>query len=148
MGGGEGNFRAAGIFFRYQIPCMNFFQAPAWIFLKVNWRAPIFFKLNFPLREFFFCTSPAPPHKFSNGPSLRASFHPYPNFFCHWCRYWKKGLSVHLKNAGSFFTEFNTEESVTALDWGHIYGILVQKHLVIISCFITNKLKIVGPKCK
>ena len=27
--GGEGNFRAAGIFFRYQIPCMNFFQAIA-----------------------------------------------------------------------------------------------------------------------
>ena len=25
MGGGEGNFRGAGIFFRYQIPCMNFF---------------------------------------------------------------------------------------------------------------------------
>ena len=25
MGGGEGNFRAAGIFFRYQIPSMNFF---------------------------------------------------------------------------------------------------------------------------
>ena len=24
-GAGEGNFRAAGIFFRYQIPCMNFF---------------------------------------------------------------------------------------------------------------------------
>ena len=23
--GGEGNFWAAGIFFRYQIPCMNFF---------------------------------------------------------------------------------------------------------------------------
>ena len=23
--GGEGNFRAAGIIFRYQIPCMNFF---------------------------------------------------------------------------------------------------------------------------
>ena len=37
--GGEGNFRAAGIFFRYQIPCMNFFQALAWIFLRVNWRA-------------------------------------------------------------------------------------------------------------
>ena len=36
---GEGNFRAAGIFFRYQIPCMNFFQALAWIFLRVNWRA-------------------------------------------------------------------------------------------------------------
>ena len=29
MGGGEGNFRAAGMFFRYQIPCMNFFQALA-----------------------------------------------------------------------------------------------------------------------
>ena len=27
--GGEGNFRAAGIFFRYQIPCMNFFYAIA-----------------------------------------------------------------------------------------------------------------------
>ena len=25
MGGEEGNFRAAGIVFRYQIPCMNFF---------------------------------------------------------------------------------------------------------------------------
>ena len=24
-GGGGGNFRAAGIFFHYQIPCMNFF---------------------------------------------------------------------------------------------------------------------------
>ena len=31
-----------------------------------------FFSFNFPLREYFFCTSPAPPapHKFSNGPSL------------------------------------------------------------------------------
>ena len=27
--GWEGNFRAAGIFFRYQIRCMNFFQALA-----------------------------------------------------------------------------------------------------------------------
>ena len=41
-GAGEGNFRAAGIFFRYQIPCMNFFQVLAWIFLRVNWRARIF----------------------------------------------------------------------------------------------------------
>ena len=33
-----------------------------------------FFSFNFPLREYFFCTSPAPPpppDKFSNGPSLR-----------------------------------------------------------------------------
>ena len=31
-----------------------------------------FFSFNFPLRELFFCTSPAPlpPNKFSNGPSL------------------------------------------------------------------------------
>ena len=29
-----------------------------------------FFSFNFPLRVYFFCTSPAPlPHKFSNGPS-------------------------------------------------------------------------------
>ena len=27
VGGGEGNFRAAGFFFRYQIPGMNFFLA-------------------------------------------------------------------------------------------------------------------------
>ena len=31
----------------------------------------MFFSFIFPLREYFFCTSPAPPpHKFSNGPSL------------------------------------------------------------------------------
>ena len=30
-----------------------------------------FCSFNFPFREYFFCTSPAPPpHKFSNGPSL------------------------------------------------------------------------------
>ena len=30
-----------------------------------------FFSFNFPLREYFFCTSPAPPPpKFSNGPSF------------------------------------------------------------------------------
>ena len=26
LGGGVGNFRAAGIFFRYQIPCINIFK--------------------------------------------------------------------------------------------------------------------------
>ena len=31
----------------------------------------IFFSFNFALREYFFCTSPAPPVKFSNGPSLK-----------------------------------------------------------------------------
>ena len=29
MGGGIGNFRAAGIFFRYQIPCMDLCLAVA-----------------------------------------------------------------------------------------------------------------------
>ena len=42
-GGGEGNFRAAGIFFRHQIPFMNFSSAVALIFLTINWRARIFF---------------------------------------------------------------------------------------------------------
>ena len=60
-GGGKGNFRAAEIFFRYPIPCMNFLQAIALIFFRINWRALIFFSFNFPLREYFFCTSPAPP---------------------------------------------------------------------------------------
>ena len=45
--------------------------AVAWIFLRVNWRAWIFFSFTFPLRECFVCTSPpSPPHKFSNGRSL------------------------------------------------------------------------------
>ena len=35
-----------------------------------------FFSLNFPLHEFFFCTSPAPPHNFSNGPSLNSLYFP------------------------------------------------------------------------
>ena len=48
-----------------------------------------FFSFNFPLREYFFCTSPAP-HKFSNGPSLRLSrSDPEPLPF------WSK---VHLQN--------------------------------------------------
>ena len=47
------------------------------------------FSFNFPLREYFFCTSPAP-HKFSNGPSLRLSrSDPEPLPF------WSK---VHLQN--------------------------------------------------
>ena len=38
-GGGVGNFRAAGILFRYQIPFMNLCLAVAGIFFRVNWRA-------------------------------------------------------------------------------------------------------------
>ena len=66
--GGDGNFRAAGTFFRYQIPCMNFFRPLYEYFLGLV-GVQEFFSFNFPLREFFFCTSPAP-HKFCNGPSL------------------------------------------------------------------------------
>ena len=68
---GEGNFQAAGIFFRYQIPCMNFLEAIAWIFFRINWHAWNFFHLIFPCANIFFWTSPPPPpDKFSNGPSL------------------------------------------------------------------------------
>ena len=65
------NFRAAGIFFRYQIPCVNFFQALARIFLRVNWRARIFLNWIFPSANFFFLyfARPPAPHKFSNGSS-------------------------------------------------------------------------------
>ena len=38
--------------------------AVAWIFLRVNWRAWIFFSFTFPLRECFVCTSPPPPISF------------------------------------------------------------------------------------
>ena len=48
---GLGHFRAAGIFFRYQIPCTN-----------------IFFFLRPP-------PPPPPPDKFSNGPSLTSFRH-------------------------------------------------------------------------
>ena len=58
--GGEGDFRAAGICFCYQIPCMNFFLGHSRnIFLGLT-GVQDFFSFNFPLREYFFCTSPAP----------------------------------------------------------------------------------------
>ena len=60
-GGSVENFWAAGIFFRYQIPCMNFLGAVAWIFCRVNWRAWIFFHLILPCANIFFCASRAPP---------------------------------------------------------------------------------------
>ena len=65
MGGGGrwrgrlGNFRPAGIF-RYQISCM--------IFLGHSMN---FFHLMFPWENFLFLYFARPPHKFSNGPSLR-----------------------------------------------------------------------------
>ena len=58
-GGRLGNFRPAGIF-RYQISCM--------IFLGHSMN---FFHLMFPWENFLFLYFARPPHKFSNGPSLR-----------------------------------------------------------------------------
>ena len=73
-GRGEGNFRAAGIFFRYQIPGVNFFLGHSMnIFLGLT-GVQEFFSFNFPLLEFFFVLRPPPhppPHQFSNGPSLK-----------------------------------------------------------------------------
>ena len=68
-GGGWGIFELQQFFFRCQIPCMNFFQVVAWIFFGVNLRAWVFFHLIFPCANIFFVVR-APPHKFSNGPSL------------------------------------------------------------------------------
>ena len=50
-GGGGGNFGAAGIFFRYQIPCMNFFRPYHEYFLGLI-GVHEFFPFNFPLREY------------------------------------------------------------------------------------------------
>ena len=68
-GGGVGNFRVAGISFRYKIPRMNFFRPWYEYFLRLI-GVHEFFSFNFPLRENFFCASPAP-HNFSNGRSLK-----------------------------------------------------------------------------
>ena len=66
---GVGNFRAVGIFFRYQIPCMNFFLGHGMnIFLGLI-GVHEFFSFDFPLREYFFVVRPSP-RKFSNGPSF------------------------------------------------------------------------------
>ena len=58
---GGGEFSSCRNFFSLSNSLHEFFQALVWIFLSVNWCARIFFKLNFPLREFYFCTSPAAP---------------------------------------------------------------------------------------
>ena len=72
--GGEGNFRAAGVFFRYQIPGMNFFLGHSMnIFLGLT-GVQEFFHLIFPCANFFLYfarPSPPPPHQFSSGPSLK-----------------------------------------------------------------------------
>ena len=72
-GRGEGNFRAAGIFFRYQIPAVNFFLGHSMnIFLGLT-GVQEFFSFNFPLREFFFVLMVRPLKTLS----LRMSEHGY-----------------------------------------------------------------------
>ena len=69
--GGKGIFEPREFFFRYQIPCMNFFLGHSMnIFLGLI-GVHEFFSFNFPLREyFFFVLRLHPAHKFSNGPPL------------------------------------------------------------------------------
>ena len=72
-GGGGREFSSRRNLFSLSNSLYEFFGAIAWIFFRINWRTWIFFSFYFPLREYFFCTSPTrplPPHKFSNGPSL------------------------------------------------------------------------------
>ena len=58
--GGRGIFEPQEFFFRYQIPCINFFRPLHEYFLGLI-GVQEFFKLNFPLREFFFVLRPPPP---------------------------------------------------------------------------------------
>ena len=63
--GGEGNFRAAGIFFSSSNSLYEFFLGYSMnIFLGLI-GVQEFFSFNFPLREFFFGTSPPPPPSIS-----------------------------------------------------------------------------------
>ena len=72
--GDGGEFSSRMIFFFVIIFLVRFFLAITWIFLGLI-GVHEFFSFNFPLREYFFCTSPAPlPYKFSNGPSLNNYF--------------------------------------------------------------------------
>ena len=65
-GGGEGNFRTAGIFFRYQIPWMNFFRPWHEYFLGLIGVHDFFFRLVFPCANIFFFVlrPPRPPISF------------------------------------------------------------------------------------
>ena len=74
MGGGEGNFRAAGIFFSLSNSLHEFFLGHSMNIFSGLIGVHEFFSFNFPLREYFFLyfapPPPHPPHKFSNGPPL------------------------------------------------------------------------------
>ena len=55
-----GNFWAAGIFFRYQIPCMNFFRPLHEYFFGLIGVHQFFF-ISFSVARIFFCSPPATP---------------------------------------------------------------------------------------
>ena len=58
---GKGNFRTAGIFFfSLSNSLYEFVLGHSMNIFLVLIGAPEFFSFNFPLREYFFCTSPAP----------------------------------------------------------------------------------------
>ena len=70
-GGGRGIFEAQE-FSSLSNSLYEFFLGHSMYIFRVNWRARIFFHLIFPSANFFFVLrTPPPPHKFSNGPSLR-----------------------------------------------------------------------------
>ena len=64
---GEGSFRASGIFFRYQIPRMNFFRPKYEYFLGLIGVHESFFHVISPYANIFLYFAPPPlphPHKF------------------------------------------------------------------------------------
>ena len=70
-GGGVGNFRAAWIFFRYHVPCMNVFKPLDEYFLVLVGVHEFFIHLFFPCTNIFlYFVHPLPSYKFSNGPFL------------------------------------------------------------------------------
>ena len=72
-GWGGGELSSRRNFFRYQILRMNLFLGHSMnIFSGLIGVHEFFFHLIFPCANFF-CTSPALPHKFSNGSSLNQS---------------------------------------------------------------------------
>ena len=79
--GGRGIFEPQEFFSLSNSLYEFFFQAVAWIFFRVNWRAWIFINLILPCANIFFLYFARPLHKFSNGPSLNSI--QGKNFFIH-----------------------------------------------------------------
>ena len=69
-GGGGGEFSSRRNFFSLSNSLYEFILGHSMNIFQDKLACKNFFSFNFPLREDFFCTSSAPPHQFSNGPSL------------------------------------------------------------------------------